>query len=237
MSVIARLSSRCSLFALHAALAARRLVAPFLTVLALAVAPAGAGLAQAIDQSNPEALVRAVSQDVLTTIKADKDLRSGNIVKINALVETRILPYVDFSRMTASAVGRHWNAASTEQKQKITAEFRQLLVFTYAGALSEVRDQTIRFRPTRIAPEDTEAEVRSQVVQPRGGDPMQLDYRLVKEGAVWKIVDLNVLGIWLVETYRASFNAEVNKGGIDGLIKTLVDKNATLARAAGKGKA
>lgn len=195
--------------------------------------------APAVDQTNPEALVRSISQDVLATIKADKEIRAGNMARINALVEARILPYVDFNRMTASAVGRHWNSANAEQKKKITDEFRQLLVYTYAGALTEVRDQTIRFRPMRAAPDDTEVEVRSQIVQARG-EPLQLDYRLYKDAndaGHWKIYDVNVLGIWLVETYRASFNAEVNKGGIDGLIKTLTDKNANLARAVRGGKA
>ncbi len=210
----------------------RRLFALLACLLALNLAHA-----QSAEPQSPEALVRTISQGVLDSIKADKDIRAGNISRINALVETRILPHVDFTRMTSSAVGRHWNSANADQRSKIVAEFRQLLVYTYAGALSEVKDQVIRFRPSRNAPEDTEVEVRSQVMQPRGGEPLQLDYRLVKEGATWKIIDVNVLGVWLVETYRASFNAEVNKGGIDGLIKTLTDKNASLARAAARSKA
>ncbi len=193
--------------------------------LALLASPA---MAQGQD---PETLIKTISSEVLATIKADREIQAGNISKINALVESKILPYVDFSRMTASAVGRHWAGANPEQQRKITAEFRQLLIYTYAGALTEVKDQTIRFRPMRPSQSDSEAEVRSQIIQPRGGEPIQLDYRLEKGPAGWKILDVNILGVWLVETYRSSFAAEVTKGGIDGLIKTLTDKNASLAKA------
>jgi len=182
----------------------------------------------------PDVLVKKISEDVLSAIKADRDLKSGNIRKINELVETRILPYVDFQKMTASAVGRHWNTASAAQKERILTEFRQLLVYTYSGALSEVRDQTIQYRPLRAAPTDTFVEVRTQVIQP-GTEPIQLSYRLEKTSSGWKIVDVNILGVWLVETYRSSFNVEINKSGVDGLIKTLADKNAGLARAAARG--
>jgi len=182
----------------------------------------------------PDALVKRISEDVLSAIKADRDLKAGNIRKINELVETRILPYVDFQKMTASAVGRHWNTASPAQQQRIATEFRQLLVYTYSGALSEVRNQTIEFRPFRAAATDTFVEVRSQVLQP-GNESIQLNYRLEKTPVGWKIVDVNILGVWLVETYRSSFNVEINKSGIDGLIKTLADKNASLARAAARG--
>jgi len=184
--------------------------------------------AQAQGQA-PDVLIKTISEDVLATIKADKDIQRGNIARINALVETRILPHVDFQKMTASAVGRHWPTATPDQQNKIANEFRQLLIYTYGGALSEVKDQTIRFRPMR-APSDSEAEVRSHIIQPRS-EPIQLDYRLEKGATGWKIIDVNILGVWLVETYRASFTAEVNKGGIDGLIKTLTDKNASLARS------
>lgn len=190
-------------------------------------------LGQAQDLA-PDVLVKKISEDVLSAIKADRDLKAGNIRKINELVETRILPYVDFEKMTASAVGRHWNAASPAQKQRILTEFRQLLVYTYSGALSEVRNQTIEFRPLRATPADSFVEVRSQVIQP-GTEPIQLNYRMEKTSAGWKIVDVNILGVWLVETYRSSFNVEINKAGIDGLIKTLADKNAGLARAAARG--
>ncbi len=203
-------------------------VATLLRIFLASLLVFGAG-AQAQGQA-PDALIKTISEDVLATIKADKDIQGGNIARINALVETKILPHVDFQKMTASAVGRHWPSATPDQQKKIVNEFRQLLIYTYAGALSEVKNQTIRFRPMRGAPSDTEAEVRSHIIQPRS-EPIQLDYRLEKVATGWKIIDVNILGVWLVETYRASFTAEVNKGGIDGLIKTLTDKNASLAKS------
>jgi len=190
----------------------------------------GAALAVHAQGQAPDALIKSLSEDVLATIKNDNEIQSGNIARINSLVEAKILPHVDFQKMTASAVGRHWPNASADQQQKIVTEFRQLLVYTYAGALTEVKNQTIRFRPMRASPSDTEAEVRSHIMQARG-EPIQLDYRLEKNPSGWKIIDVNILGVWLVETYRASFTAEVNRGGIDGLIKTLTDKNASLAKA------
>lgn len=189
----------------------------------------GAVAAQAQSQA-PDALIKNISEDVLATIKSDKEIQAGNIARINALVESKILPHVDFQKMTASAVGRHWATATPDQQKKIANEFRQLLIFTYAGALSEVKNQTIRFRPMRPSQSANEAEVRSHIIQP-SSEPIQLDYRLEKSATNWKIVDVNILGVWLVETYRASFAAEVNKGGLDGLIKTLTDKNASLAKS------
>lgn len=200
----------------------------FKTFLA-AVLVFGAVGAQAQGQA-PDVLIKSISEDVLATINSDKDIQAGNIARINALVESKILPHVDFQKMTASAVGRHWPNATPDQQKKIANEFRQLLIYTYAGALSEVKNQTIRFRPMRAAPSANEAEVRSHIIQP-SSEPIQLDYRLEKSPTGWKIIDVNILGVWLVETYRASFTAEVNKGGIDGLIKTLTDKNAGLAKS------
>ena len=186
----------------------------------------------------PDALVKKLTDDVLATIKADKEIQSGNINRINALVETKVLPYVNFQKMTASAVGRNWSRASPDQQKQITDQFRQLLVYTYSGALSDVRDQQIRYKPFRADPADTVVQVNTQVVNTRGGEPIQLNYRLEKSSEDWKIIDVNVLGVWLVENYRNSFLEEVSKGGIDGLIKTLTEKNRSLANAsAQKGKA
>ncbi|HEX7636272.1 MAG TPA: ABC transporter substrate-binding protein [Noviherbaspirillum sp.] len=189
----------------------------------------------ALAQEAPDALIKRISQDVLDSAKTDKDIQSGNQKRILELVEAKILPYVDFQRMTALAAGRFWRQATPEQQKQLTDEFRTLLVRTYSGAIAQIRDQKLEFKPFRAAPDDTEVEVRSQVLQPRGGDPIQLNYRLEKTPAGWKIYDLNVLGAWLVETYKGSFASEINKGGIDGLIKTLAEKNKRLAATPAKG--
>ena len=184
----------------------------------------------------PDALVKRISQDVIDTAKADKGIQAGDINRVNALVETKILPYVDFQRMTSLAAGRHWRTATPDQQQRLSAEFRTLLVYTYSGALSQIKNETVEFKPLRADPSDTEVEVRSQVNVARG-EPIPLNYRVAKSAAGWKIYDINVLGAWLVETYKSSFNSEISKGGIDGLIKTLADKNKALAaRPAAKAK-
>jgi len=186
-------------------------------------------------QEAPDALVKRISMEVLETAKSDKDIQAGNQKKVLDLVEAKILPHVDFQRMTALAAGRFWRQATPEQQKQLTDEFRTLLVYTYSGAITQVKDQKLEFKPLRADPADTEVEVRSQVVQPRGGDPIQLNYRLEKlPSNVWKIYDVNVLGAWLVETYKGNFAAEISKGGIDGLIKTLSEKNKRLAASAGR---
>jgi phospholipid transport system substrate-binding protein len=185
-------------------------------------------------QEAPDALVKRISQEVLDSAKTDKDIQGGNQKRVLDLVEAKIIPHVDFQRMTALAAGRFWRDASPEQQKRLTEEFRTLLVYTYSGAITQIRDQKLEFRPMRAEPTDTDVEVRSQVVQPRGGDPIQLNYRLVKSGNDWKIYDVNVLGAWLVETYKGNFATEIGKGGIDGLIKTLADKNKRLAASAAK---
>lgn len=178
----------------------------------------------------PEVLIKRLSTDVLDTIKADKDMRGGNIPKIVALVDEKIMPHVNFRRMTASAVGPGWRQATPAQQKRLQEEFKILLVRTYSGALSQVSDQTIFVKPLRAGKDDTELLVRSEV---RGsGDPIQLDYRLEKtpgEGAGWKIYNLNVLGVWLVETYRSQFSQEINAGGVDGLIAKLAERNKSNA--------
>ncbi|MBL0943161.1 MAG: ABC transporter substrate-binding protein [Hydrogenophaga sp.] len=177
----------------------------------------------------PDALVKRISTEVLDTIKTDPAIRAGDMNKIMALVDSKIMPNVNFTRMTASAVGRGWRQATPEQQKQLETEFKALLVRTYSGALGEVRDQTLSFKPMRMRPEDTEVVVRSEV---RGkGEPIQLDYRLEKVGDGWKIYDLNVLGLWLVETYRNQFAQEINANGIDGLIKSLSQRNKASATA------
>jgi len=171
----------------------------------------------------PDALVKRVSAEVLAAIKADPAIQAGDVNRITALVDSKIMPNVNFARMTSSAVGRYWRQATPEQQKQLQDEFKTLLVRTYSGALGEVKDQTVTYRPMRSKPEDTEVVVRSEV---RGkGDPIQLDYRLEKTPTGWKIYDLNVLGVWLVETYRTQFAQEIGAKGIDGLIASLVQRN------------
>ena len=172
----------------------------------------------------PDALIRRLSVDILERIKSDKDLQAGDFKKLSDLVDATVMPHVDFQRMTALAVGRNWRSATPEQQKQLMTEFRVLLLRTYSGALSSVKDQSVRMKPLRADPADSEVVVRSEVVQPRG-EPIQLDYRLQKSGDAWKIYDVNVLGVWLVETYRNQFAQEVSAKGIDCLIKSLVDKN------------
>jgi len=176
----------------------------------------------------PDALVKRISQDVIDTAKSDKSIQAGDTKKVIELVETKILPYVDFQRMTALAAGRFWRDATPEQQKNLSEQFRTLLVFTYSGALSQIKNETVEFKPLRADPTDTEVEVRSQVNMARG-EPIPLNYRVAKSATGWKIYDINVLGAWLVETYKGTFASEINKGGMDGLIKALTDKNKALA--------
>jgi phospholipid transport system substrate-binding protein len=176
----------------------------------------------------PDALVKRISEDVINTAKADKDIQSGNQQKIMSLVENKILPYVDSNRMTALAAGRFWRQASPEQQKALSEQFRTLLVYTYSGALSQIKNETITFKPLRADASDSDVEVRSQVNMTRG-EPVLLNYRVAKAGDSWKIYDINVMGAWLVETYKGTFTSEINKGGVDGLIKTLTEKNKSLA--------
>ena len=186
-------------------------------------------LARAADEA-PDALVKRLAVDVLDTIKTDKSIQNGDINKIITLVDTRIMPNVNFQRMTASAVGPAWRQATPEQQKRLQEEFKTLLVRTYSGALAQVNDQTITMKPLRAAADDTEVVVRTEI---KGrGDPIQLDYRLEKTpgvGAGWKIYNLNVLGVWLVETYRSQFAQEINAKGIDGLIASLASRNKSNA--------
>ena len=190
-------------------------------------------LARAAEEA-PDEMIRRMSMDVLSTIKADKDVQSGDVRKIINFVDTMIMPKVNFLRMTASAVGRSWRQATPEQQKRLQEEFKNLLVRTYAGALSQVQDQTINVKPLRAQAGDTEVIVRTEILG--RGDPIQLDYRMEKTAGVWKIYDLNVLGVWLVETYRTQFAQEISARGMDGLIATLAlrNKNGAMTSAGPK---
>ncbi len=168
--------------------------------------------------------MRKAIDDVLGTIKADKDLQNGNQKKVSDLIEAKILPHFDFTRMTRLALGRNWAQASEAQKETLTQEFRTLLVRTYSTSLSQYRNQTIEVKPAKIAAQDQEAVVKTLVNQP-GGQPIPIDYGVEKTDKGWKVYDVVVDGVSLVTTYRSSFNDQIQKAGIDGLIKTLADRN------------
>jgi len=202
-------------------------------LLGLMLAAPGIAISQTA-ASAPDVLVRDLTTEVLTTIKSDPSFTSGDPSRVQKLVDDKILPFVDFSKMTQLAVGRGWRSATPEQRAALTKEFRTLLVRTYAGALSQVKDHQVQMKPFRAQPTDTDVVVRTSVV-PSRGEPIQLDYRLDKQESGWKIYDVNVIGVWLVENYKNQFAGEINAGGIDGLIKTLTDRNRQLAQAAKKG--
>ncbi len=199
----------------------KRLVAYPVAVIALQLGTAWA-------QEAPDALVKRVSEEILAIAKTDKQVQAGNQERIMEVVRAKILPHINFQRMTQLTAGRYWREATQEQQQALTNEFRTLLVYTYAGAVAQIRNQTLEFKPMRATPDDTEVEVRTAVIQSRG-EPIQLNYRLEKGPNGWKIVDVNILGAWLVQTYRNSFAAEIQKGGIDGLIKALTERNKQLS--------
>ena len=207
-----------------------RLFSRLFVVLAVSLCAMLALPASAADEA-ADALIKRLSSDVLDSIRTDKAIQSGDVSRIVALVDGKIMPNVNFQRMTAMAVGPAWRQATPEQQKHLQDEFKILLVRTYAGALTQVSDQTIAIKPMRAAAEDKEVVVRTEV---KGrGDAIQLDYRLEKtpgEGAGWKIFNMNVLGVWLVETYRSQFAQEISAKGINGLIGTLTERNKTNAK-------
>jgi phospholipid transport system substrate-binding protein len=212
----------------------KKILKHVLLMAALTSSLLGASAAIAADEA-PDQLIKRLSTEILDTAKGDKDIQGGNQKKVNDLVENKVLPYIDFQRMTSLAAGKSWRDATPDQQKQLTTEFRNLLVFTYSGAISQIKDQRLEFKPYRADPSDTEVEVKTQVIQSRG-EPVQLNYRLAQSPGGWKIYDINVLGAWLVETYKGTFANEISKGGIDGLIKTLSDKNKKLAASLNKGK-
>jgi len=203
-----------------------KLIKQLIAVASMAIATSA--LAAAPANEAPDALVKRISADVIETAKNDKEIQAGNQKRVMDLVESKILPYVDFQRMTSLAAGRFWREATPEQQKQLSAEFRTLLIFTYSGALSQIKNETVEFKPLRADPADAEVEVRSQVNVARG-EPVTLNYRLAKTPHGWKIFDINVLGAWLVETYKGTFATEIGKSGIDGLIKALAERNKKLA--------
>ena len=210
-----------------------------LAVIALTVVTATASFAQApqaaasapanANMSTPDGLVKFVVEDVMSTIKSDKAIQSGDLRKVNALVDQKILPYSDFQKTTRLSMGRNWSKATPAQQALITQEFKTLLIRIYGGALAQVKDQKIQYKPFRASADDTDVIVRTVVVGK--GEPIQIDYRLEKTANVWRVYDINILGAWLVESYRNQFNDQVSKGGIDGLIQFLQQRNNSLANA------
>jgi phospholipid transport system substrate-binding protein len=179
----------------------------------------------------PDAFVRRFTSEMIDLVRNDKMIKAGDMNYIASVVDSRVLPHLNFQRMTAAAVGPGWRQTTPEQKNRLQEEFKILLVRTYSGALTQISDQTVTVRPLRGAATDTEVLVRSEL---KGrGDPIQLDYRLEKtpgQGAGWKIYNLNVMGIWLIDTYRSQFAEEINAKGIDGLINTLAERNRSNAK-------
>ena len=190
----------------------------------------GAALAQAIA---PDVFIRQISTEIIDTVKSDKDIQGGNVPKVMALVDAKVMPHVNFQRMTAIAVGRSWRAATPEQQKKLLDEFKLLLVRTYSGALSQIKDQTVQLKPLRAGADDPEVVVRTEV---RGkGEPIQLDYRLERTEKGWKIYDVNVLGVWLADTsFKSQFAPILANGGVEALTATLAELNRKSAAGSGK---
>lgn len=205
------------------------LFTPFFMAIGLLL---GASAVMAADEA-PDAFVKRISNETLDAVRADKSIKAGDINKTMQLVDSKLMQHVNFRRMTALATGPGWRKATPEQQERLQEEFKLLLIRTYSGALSQINDQVIEVKPLRGASDEKNLVVQTEV---KGkGEPIQLDYRLEKtpgEGAGWKIFDLNVLGIWLVENYRSQFSKEINAGGVDGLIKSLSDRNKSNAKKA-----
>ena len=188
-----------------------------------------AGLfAHAAEMVAPDVLAKSVTEDVLAIVRADADIQAGDTRKAAALIESTVLPHFNFWGMTQLAMGRHWRQASPDQRTELTREFQTLLVHTYASALTLYRGQTIEYRPLRLAPGDTDATVRSAIRQARG-EPVSVDYRMQKTAQGWKIYDFSFAGVSMMLNYRSTFASEIRRNGIDGLIRTLAEKNKALA--------
>ena len=185
------------------------------------------GFAHAQNKDTADGLVKFVVEDVMNTIKNDKAIQAGDLRKINTLVDQKILPYSNFQKTTRLAMGRNWNKATPAQQEQITQEFKNLLIRIYSGALAQVRDQKIQYKPFRAVADETDVIVRTVVIGK--GEPIQIDYRVEKTNDGWKVYDINVLGAWLIESYRNQFNDQVSKGGIEGLVQFLQQRNAALA--------
>ncbi len=182
----------------------------------------------------PDVLAKKVTEEVLTLLRSDKDIQAGNKSKVYDLVEAKVLPHFNFARMTRLAVGAPWRQANPAQQQSLTAEFRTLLVHTYASAFSQYRDQGIDYRPLKMQAADTEVTVQSRIKQSGGGDPIEVNYSMEKTEQGWKVYDVVIAGVSLVQNYRSTFTSEIQKNGIDGLIASLTTKNKTLAQQTAK---
>ena len=202
-------------------LARQAIGATLFAVLAAVAMPANA-------QEAPDAMVKRVAQDVIATIKADPLIQAGNEARIREVIEAKLVPHFDFPRMTALAMGKNWRAATPEQQKRLADEFKTLLVRTYSGALAKYRDEAIDYRPLRMNPSDTDVTVRTLVMK-SGGQPVQIDYTLTKSADGWKVFDVVIGGVSLVTNYRDEFNEQIKNGGVDGLIKTLADRNKGIA--------
>ena len=203
------------------ALARQAIGATLFAVLAAVAMPANA-------QEAPDAMVKRVAQDVIATIKADPLIQAGNEARIREVIEAKLVPHFDFPRMTALAMGKNWRAATPEQQKRLADEFKTLLVRTYSGALAKYRDEAIDYKPLRMNPSDTDVTVRTLVMK-SGGQPVQIDYTLTKSADGWKVFDVVIGGVSLVTNYRDEFNEQMKNGGVDGLIKTLSDRNKGVA--------
>lgn len=182
------------------------------------------------DQTPPPVeVVQHLTDSVMSAVRSDPSLKAGDQAKVEQLVQTKVLPYLDFQRMTASAVGPYWRRATPEQREQLQQQFRDLLIHTYSGAIGRIHNQQVQYLPLRAAPDATSVIVRTRVLD--NGELVQLDYRLIKLGSEWKISDVNVMGIWLVDNYRGVFAQEIHSKGIDGLIRTLQERNKQLAQA------
>jgi phospholipid transport system substrate-binding protein len=200
-------------------------------VMAVVLCLLAATSASATTDLAPDALARSVTDEVLAIVRADKELQAGHPQKVMQLVESKVLPHFNFTRMTQLAVGRNWRQATPEQQNVLTDEFRTLLVRTYATAFTQYRNQTVDYRPLRMAPNDTDVVVKSLIKQPTG-QPVAVDYSMEKLSGGWKVYDVKIEGISLVENYRNTFNSEIQRSGVDGLIRALSDKNKALAAQA-----
>jgi len=193
-----------------------------LVAFVLAVPAWGAELA-------PDALAKSVTDEVLAIVRADKEIQAGNRKRVLQLVESKIVPHFNFTRMTQLAMGRNWRQASPEQQRVLVGEFRVLLVRTYTAAFTQYRNETVEYRPARMKPGDTDVVVQSFINRP-GGQPVAVDYSMEKTGEGWKVYNVKIEGVSLVENYRNTFNSEIQKSGVDGLIRTLSERNRELAQ-------
>jgi phospholipid transport system substrate-binding protein len=179
------------------------------------------------DPNTPDGLIKIIVADVMSSVKSDPEIQKGNISRVVDLVEKKIVPYTDMRRTTQLAMGKNWSKATPEQQSQLIIEFKNLLIRTYSGALSQLRDQTVQYKPLRSSPSDTDVIVRTVVIGK--SDPIPLDYRLEKTNDGWRVYDINIMGAWLIEAYRNQFTNQISQNGVDGLIKFLQERNAMLA--------